>query len=221
MGLHKWSKNPGGLMPLYPVLGGIECSFRRSIKPGQKYHIVTRILGWNEKWIFVVSHFVEEGCFQPGVFSDGGGIFGKRIKKMDVEGEKKAGVDAERDLEKGNCDESGGNGRDPVFAVAMAKMVFKNGRKTISPMQTFSDCELVPAVEENGPPGSVTVVKPAENDDDARDDGPRVNAIDQQMVIAKVIEEKRLRGLEIAQSINSSEQGIPFDIHEDVAFSKF
>ena len=213
VGLHKWSNGQSGLLALLPVLGGVECSFRRSIKPGQRYDIVTRIIGWDQKWCFVVSHFVKEGVFRPRAFSDQG----KGVKV------KKEVRDGNGDLEKGNSgeSESDGDGKDAVLAVVMGKMVFKNGRKTIPPAEVLGECGLVPAIEEGASFGWRTVGKPV--DDAGAGDGsePRVNAIDQQMVIAKAIEERRLWGLEVAQSINSLDEGVPFDFNEDVAFSKF
>ncbi|KAJ5306449.1 hypothetical protein N7508_005464 [Penicillium antarcticum] len=212
LGYDKWKKEQDGVFPVLPVLAGVECSFKRPIKPGQRYDIVTRIIGWDLKWCFVVSYFVKEGVFQPGYFSDS-----KKRAKERVMGEN----GEEGDLEKGRCGEKHGDGKDVVLAVVMGRMVFKNGRKTISPVQFLSDCELIPAVGECGSPGSCTVVNSVGQSGADDGSGPSVNAIDQQMVIAKAIEEKRLKGLEIAQSINSLDDGVPFDAHEDVAFSKF
>lgn len=215
VGLHKWLSEQSGLVPLLPVLAGVECSFRRSIRPGQRYDIVTRIIGWDQKWCFVVSHFVKEGAFRPRAFSDQGkGVKGKKEFR-----------DENGDLEKGHCGEteSDGDGKDAVLAVVMGKMVFKNGRKTIPPAEFLSHCGLVPAVEEGASFGSCTVSKPVDGAGAGAGDAyePRVNAIDQQMVIAKAIEERRLMGLEAALSINSLDEGVPFDYDEDVAFAKF
>lgn len=43
---------------LYVALAGVSCLFRREIKPFEKYEIVSRLLGWDGKWVWVVSHFV-------------------------------------------------------------------------------------------------------------------------------------------------------------------
>ncbi|RPB17320.1 hypothetical protein P167DRAFT_479563 [Morchella conica CCBAS932] len=43
---------------LYVALAGVTCLFRREIKPFEKYEIVSRLLGWDGKWVWVVSHFV-------------------------------------------------------------------------------------------------------------------------------------------------------------------
>lgn len=45
--------------PLIAALGGVTCLFRREIKPYQKYELVSRVLAWDEKWLFIVSYFLK------------------------------------------------------------------------------------------------------------------------------------------------------------------
>ncbi|KAF3941713.1 hypothetical protein ABW19_dt0205523 [Dactylella cylindrospora] len=47
-----------GDKPLYVALGGVVSLFRREIKPYEKYEIWSRVLSWDDKWFWVVSHFV-------------------------------------------------------------------------------------------------------------------------------------------------------------------
>ncbi|CUS15260.1 unnamed protein product [Tuber aestivum] len=42
---------------LYVALAGVSALFRREIKPFEKYEVVTRLLCWDTKWVFVASHF--------------------------------------------------------------------------------------------------------------------------------------------------------------------
>jgi acyl-CoA thioesterase FadM len=42
---------------MYVALAGVTALFRKEIKPFQKYAVSSRILGWDGKWVFVVSHF--------------------------------------------------------------------------------------------------------------------------------------------------------------------
>jgi hypothetical protein len=49
-----------------PVLGGVSASFRRAIKPWGKYEVVSRVLCWDEKWIYVGSWFVVPGSMGIG-----------------------------------------------------------------------------------------------------------------------------------------------------------
>lgn len=46
---------------MYVALAGVSCLFRREIKPFEKYEVVNRVLGWDSKWVWVVSHFVQLG----------------------------------------------------------------------------------------------------------------------------------------------------------------
>jgi acyl-CoA thioesterase FadM len=46
-----------------PVMGGCVVRYRRSILPFQRFDIRTRVIGWDEKWIYV-EHIVEkDGAF--------------------------------------------------------------------------------------------------------------------------------------------------------------
>ncbi|KAJ5715594.1 uncharacterized protein N7483_012775 [Penicillium malachiteum] len=44
---------------LIAALGGINGVFRREIKPYQRYELVSRVLAWDEKWIYIVSYFLK------------------------------------------------------------------------------------------------------------------------------------------------------------------
>jgi len=46
---------------MYVALAGVMALFRREIKPFEKYEMRSRVLGWDGKWIWVVSHFVKCG----------------------------------------------------------------------------------------------------------------------------------------------------------------
>ncbi|KAJ5618484.1 hypothetical protein N7528_006595 [Penicillium herquei] len=45
--------------PLIAALGGVNCVFRREIKPYQRYELVSRVLAWDDKWIYIVSYFLK------------------------------------------------------------------------------------------------------------------------------------------------------------------
>ncbi|TDZ72017.1 Efflux pump apf11 [Colletotrichum trifolii] len=53
-GLYKEYKN--GVMVL---LAGTSCTFKKEIKPGVAFDMHSRILAWDRKWLYVVTHFVE------------------------------------------------------------------------------------------------------------------------------------------------------------------
>jgi acyl-CoA thioesterase FadM len=41
----------------FPLLGSATLRFRRPLDPFQRYRLVTRIVAWDEKWIFVEQRF--------------------------------------------------------------------------------------------------------------------------------------------------------------------
>ncbi|KAG8626127.1 hypothetical protein KVT40_006528 [Elsinoe batatas] len=47
------------------ALGGVACIFRKEIAPLSRFEIWTRLLAWDEKWIYTVSHVVKAGAVRP------------------------------------------------------------------------------------------------------------------------------------------------------------
>ncbi|RAL06935.1 acyl-CoA thioesterase [Aspergillus homomorphus CBS 101889] len=52
----------GRKKPLLMAMGGVSCLFHREVKPLQRYEIWSRVLAWDEKWVYVVSYFVKKGA---------------------------------------------------------------------------------------------------------------------------------------------------------------
>ena len=46
---------------IYPVMAGETIQFRKSLRPFQKYSIITHTLGWDDKFIYVEHRFVSRG----------------------------------------------------------------------------------------------------------------------------------------------------------------
>lgn len=44
-----------------PIVGDAMAKFRRDLRPFERYDIVTRMLGWDEKWSFMEHRFVRQG----------------------------------------------------------------------------------------------------------------------------------------------------------------
>lgn len=42
----------------YPVVGYSKLTYKRSLSPFQRYELKTRVLGWDEKWIYLEQDFV-------------------------------------------------------------------------------------------------------------------------------------------------------------------
>ncbi|RDW58712.1 hypothetical protein BP6252_13188 [Coleophoma cylindrospora] len=124
------------------ALGGVACTFTKDIKPYEKYEVWTRVLCWDEKWLYVVSHFVKHGAVRPAQDSfNRGGIGDVRADER----KRRGGVP---------CDFSLGSEQDLkkiVFASSMAKYVFKRGRITVPPRSAMESIGLLPR-----PPSSLT-----------------------------------------------------------------
>ncbi|KAI3326846.1 capsule polysaccharide biosynthesis protein [Xylariaceae sp. AK1471] len=48
------------------ILGSVQCSFRKELGPYQRYEMWSRVLSWDRKWMYIVTHFVEKGAVKPG-----------------------------------------------------------------------------------------------------------------------------------------------------------
>jgi hypothetical protein len=48
------------------MLGGVQCSFKKEIQPYARYEMWSRVLSWDRKWMYIVTHFIEKGAVKPG-----------------------------------------------------------------------------------------------------------------------------------------------------------
>ncbi|OCL07843.1 hypothetical protein AOQ84DRAFT_439965 [Glonium stellatum] len=120
------------------ALGAVSCHFRREIAPYEKFEIWTRLLCWDRKWMYIVSHLVKPGVVRPRHYTlqpwrqgqketEGGGVNGKE-EDEEVRREK---------LKKA------------VFASSIAKYVVKKGRLTIPPERVLMSADMLPSKPEN------------------------------------------------------------------------
>jgi hypothetical protein len=115
-------------------MGGVMCTFKREIGIYQGFEMWSRLLCWDRKWIYVVSHFVKKGTVRPSsyVLNDGtwfgGGGKGYRIFKGPVtEGGEVVDVDEKA-----------------IYASAISKYVVKLGRLTIHPEVLLQASNVLP-----------------------------------------------------------------------------
>lgn len=52
-GKHKKKK-----LPMYIALGSVYCTFKRELKPYEKFEIRSQIIAWDEKWLYMISYFL-------------------------------------------------------------------------------------------------------------------------------------------------------------------
>ena len=128
------------------MLGAVSCTFRHEIKPYQRYEIWSRILCWDRKWVYIVSHFVKKGRVKPK------GYTLQPLKNMVIAGrtaETKLESDATRDT-------PGASSSQAIFASAISKYVFKTGRLTIPPERILEAAGLLPPKPAGHQPPPVT-----------------------------------------------------------------
>jgi len=129
------SNTPSAVQGKYMVaLGAVSCHFKREIKPYERYEVWTRILSWDKKWFYIISHIVKEGAVKPD-----GWALQPQLNTSRKQSTRKS-LSAE---EMKKC----------IFATSIAKYVIKKGRLTIPPEKVFLDSDLLPARPEEGSNG--------------------------------------------------------------------
>lgn len=114
--------------------GAVFCSFRREVRPLQGYEMWTRVLAWDRKWVYLVTHFVVKGKVRPtGWDSGSAGWFGA-VREKKVETTAAAGLEEEGSEEWDKW----------VIATAVSKYVFKVGRFTVHPSIVLGESGLLP-----------------------------------------------------------------------------
>lgn len=156
------------------ALGGISCLFKREILPYAKFEMWTRVLCWDRKWFYLITHLVKPGVGKPSYFSLQPWR-GSQTGLQDVDREKLVAA---------------------VYATSIAKYVVKRGRITIPPEQVLIDADMVP----RKPEGWTYHGHVAENGHANED----ASAILPSKIPAgewnwDVIETERQRGLKVAQ----------------------
>lgn len=106
------------------MLGAVHCSWKREIKPYEGYEMWSRLLCWDRKWFYVVTHFVKKGSTRPLGYTldkpEDSGIFPSWLRKKRDKVPTFEGVKEEVD-------------EKVIFASAISKYVMKIGRLTIHP----------------------------------------------------------------------------------------
>lgn len=114
------------------IVGAVSCVFRKEIKPYQPYELWTKIVSWDGKWIYMVTHFVPRGTSRRPSYTEGS----QRAENL---------PDPQRALEE--------EWKDVVLASAITRMVFKRDRVTVPPAGAFKACGLYPeGIQESATP---------------------------------------------------------------------
>ncbi|GLB17433.1 hypothetical protein AtubIFM61612_007304 [Aspergillus tubingensis] len=101
------------------IVSAISCTFHQEIKPFRPYEIWTRVASWDDKWIYMVTHFVDTSEFWPSYYIVKAHTSTSRNMRVPVPHRK---------------------GQHVVFASAVTRMVFKSGRLTVPPKRALEIC---------------------------------------------------------------------------------
>lgn len=135
------------------IVGAVSCTFKREIKPYKSYETWTRVASWDEKWIYMVTHFVQRGELGAGQYVLQSHSSGCTDEKLETNSRSK--------------------GCRVVFASAVTRFVCKRDRLTVPPAHALEECGLLRAstsssaldVGETGPqyethPNAASATKP-------------------------------------------------------------
>ncbi|CAK4034036.1 4HBT like [Lecanosticta acicola] len=185
------------------ALGAVSCFFQRQIEPLESFEIYTRVLTWDRKWLYTVSHIIRKGAIRPDSYV---------LQPWKDKKRREAARKQEEDLTK------------HIFATSVARYVFKKARLTLNPEIVLERSRLLPArpsgvgypprAEESASstPAVFTPGTPQGNgkiSTDANDLGSRLANVDKSASTAdeewtwEDMETERLRGLEIAKHFDA------------------
>lgn len=116
-GTNKPAKGPMGIM-----LGSVACTFKREIRAYRAYELWSKVLAWDRKWLYMVTHFVPKGTAKPAEWLD------PRFGRVRT----RSGKDAS------------GGWESKMHATAVSKYVFKLGRLTVHPAIVLQNSGLLP-----------------------------------------------------------------------------
>lgn len=193
-----------------PVLGlpvgGVTCTFRKELKPYEPYELWTRVLSWDKKWIYIVTHFVRAGVMKPS--------------KYTLYPQQNAVEEGKTRKRKSMIDYAEDN--DAVVATALSRCVFKHGRRTISPVVMLQLSGLLPSnpPEEKQSHTIIVSTKPPRGRSSRRRNSPLTppspstdSGIDMTMEDERLegrevqlIERERSRGMKVVATITPSAQ---------------
>lgn len=180
----------GSKNPLFGLaLGAVSCSFKRELKPYESYELWTRVLSWDEKWIYIVTHFVRKGAVLPSNYT----LYPQQNSA------------AQQFKRRGSADSMDSqDGNDAVVATALSKCVFKQGRRTVSPALMLKVSGIMPdtSLDEVVKAQHHTQVLPSCASSDS---GIDLNDSDEETELGRV-EKERQRGLKIAASLAGQAQ---------------
>lgn len=116
------------------MLGSTYTHFKREIPTGYPYEVWSRILTWDQKWLYIVTHFVQKGKIVPKA-SVTDIINDRKHNTKNVNARNKA-FEPPKILSQSDVEQS-------IFGTSVSKCVFKKGRMTVSPERVLAASGLL------------------------------------------------------------------------------
>ncbi|KAK5218776.1 hypothetical protein LTR72_008716 [Exophiala xenobiotica] len=177
------------------ALGAVTCTFRKELLPYETYDMWTRVLTWDDKWLYLVTHFVKRRSkIEPRRSS----LYPEQNTRSS---EKEMEDDGGAMFKTQTTDSTCGPAKAPIAASALSKMVFKNARITIRPQEMLQAANLLPTA------------------DLSEEGGPDANAESQDLKLAQAIESERQRGMRMA-TLLASQTALEDEFNGDIALGR-
>lgn len=190
------------------MLGSVSASFKREIPPFVKYEMWSRVLAWDRKWLYIVTHFVQAGTVRPKGWD--WIVYGGKKGKRKAANPKTNGSAVTAN---GHATADGTVTPAPaalpdfqkrIYASAITKYVFKLDRFTVHPAILLEASHLLPARPgglDSGWRGGPDDVgdESAVADLLARDDFARLYEVDDASWDWRHTEVRRQRGMQYAK----------------------
>ncbi|EXJ86293.1 hypothetical protein A1O1_06663 [Capronia coronata CBS 617.96] len=190
------------------ALGGVSCTFRKELLPYETYDMWTRILSWDEKWMYLVTHFVKRSHnIQPRVSS----LYPQQNSSSQdgvpfTDDRRDSAFSIKTTITDSTC----GPASAPITASALSKIVFKNGRVTIPAREMLEASNLLPAVKKGGANANDKYERATAEDDN--DDAYNVK-------LSQAIEEERQQGLRLA-ALLANQTALHDAFNSDIALGR-
>ncbi|TVY41975.1 Uncharacterized protein LSUB1_G002434 [Lachnellula subtilissima] len=181
----------GSKEPLFGLaLGAVSCSFKKELKPYETYELWTRVLTWDEKWFYILTHFVRKDKVVPNKYT----LYPQQGSSGSEESKPRSSTS--------NPDDTLSN--KAIVATALSKCVFKQGRRTVSPALMLKISGLLPvksldeSLELHGDPTSLASSRSSDSGIEM-DDSKELRDLEK-------IENERLRGMAVAATLTAQGQ---------------
>lgn len=160
------------------ALGATACNFKREIGIYEPYEMWSRLLCWDKKWMYFVTHFVKIGTVKPSAYIlTDGSWFGKGYRTVQGDANENQEVDEKA-----------------IFASAVSKVVVKLGRLTVHPEVLLDAANVLPPR-----PGGWHSMNPFATSRKSSEHGSGGNSkVSHDLTWEKVVEENE-RGLKYAE----------------------